>query len=430
MVNKEGCAFTSASADGRRLIYACSSMPVGTHTVTFSTEKFGGWPGGKGGPARGWGSLGRGGLGRHSPGLLEGNPQAQPLARCAASWPPKRRLARHTRHGQRTGLLGRPICSPGDRARSPTHPPTPPAASLPQAAPLRPASSWLSSRAPSWTWPPPSPRTPSASPASPASSPCRWGGGAATGRPRRASRRFTPPRAAGSRRDPRALGPSQPRRRSPTSPPRPPLPNPPPRPRPPQELSLKVINSSYTAAQAADAFEAHCDATGRPYARCTLAGRAVLASLNGNLARRPAALCFRLGECSAALDCKAENFNITSGNYTGDTSGLDACSITGVAGDAIVPPAGAAGRRAFWGGFGGAGVWVGTGGSGSAGVGSPGRGGARPTGAWLLQSRQPPPSSPQGRQNPTARASAEPPKTAPNLPLPPVSRGARPELPV
>jgi hypothetical protein len=177
VVNKEGCAFTSASADGRRLIYACSSMPVGTHTVTFSTEKFGGWPGGKGGPARGWGSLGRGGLGRHSPGLLEGNPQAQPLARCAASWPPKRRLARHTRHGQRTGLLGRPICSPGDRARSPTHPPTPPAASLPQAAPLRPASSWLSSRAPSWTWPPPSPRTPSASPASPASSPCRWGGG-------------------------------------------------------------------------------------------------------------------------------------------------------------------------------------------------------------------------------------------------------------
>ncbi|GBF98657.1 hypothetical protein Rsub_11651 [Raphidocelis subcapitata] len=105
-----------------------------------------------------------------------------------------------------------------------------------------------------------------------------------------------------------------------------------------QELSLDTIRAQDTAAQAADKFEAHCDATGRPYARCTLVGRDVLASLDGNLARRPAALCFRLGECDASLDCKGENLNVTTGNLTNEVSSLDACSITGVAGDDIVPP--------------------------------------------------------------------------------------------
>jgi hypothetical protein len=118
-------------------------------------------------------------------------------------------------------------------------------------------------------------------------------------------------------------------------------------------LASKTILPSDNAAAVADKFEAACDKSRRPYATCTNVGRLVLASKNGNLARRPAALCMRLGECMPELACTLEATNATNSSLT-YTGALDACSVSGVAGgDPFPAMSESLGHPGAWAGLGG-----------------------------------------------------------------------------
>lgn len=93
----------------------------------------------------------------------------------------------------------------------------------------------------------------------------------------------------------------------------------------PQAVARNVTAAS-TAFDAGNLFQAACISSGRDEGACTLLAKDVASSIDGNLGKRPAALCYRLAECDPALQC---NGSYTSAGTT--TSGaLDLCTATGL----------------------------------------------------------------------------------------------------
>ena len=99
---------------------------------------------------------------------------------------------------------------------------------------------------------------------------------------------------------------------------------------PPPPLSLRAENNSLAVAFG---FLPYCIKAAYPVTLCTSASSEVAASLNGNLAKRPAAICSMMGACTPALNCSVPAGSTSGSNGTG---ALDMCSSTGAAGGAAV----------------------------------------------------------------------------------------------
>lgn len=106
-------------------------------------------------------------------------------------------------------------------------------------------------------------------------------------------------------------------------------------PPPPRQTFTGAVDSSANAAAVANAFEAACRTSGRDTPDCISVTRQISASKDGNLGRRPAALCFRLGECLPSLACVGSAKNASNVNQT-LTGELDACTASGIKGGAAV----------------------------------------------------------------------------------------------
>jgi hypothetical protein len=87
--------------------------------------------------------------------------------------------------------------------------------------------------------------------------------------------------------------------------------------------SARADQDPYSVARA---FAAFCVNASRPLAACASVASDVAASMAGNLAKRPAAVCARLGACGLGLNCSA----VTAAD-AGVSGPLDACSATGLA---------------------------------------------------------------------------------------------------
>lgn len=101
-------------------------------------------------------------------------------------------------------------------------------------------------------------------------------------------------------------------------------------------VTIGFINSlsvNATPVAAATALNTWCRTTGRDAAHCSAVQKLISSSNLGNLARRPGALCTRLGECDAAVDtgCTISPPGTTLRGI------LDVCSQEGVAGGATLP---------------------------------------------------------------------------------------------
>lgn len=81
-------------------------------------------------------------------------------------------------------------------------------------------------------------------------------------------------------------------------------------------------------------FVSYCINASYPKADCEALGKDVGASLQGNLGKRPAAVCSRLGLCSATLACNASALNSTDNSAV--TGQLDMCTKTGLIGGPVV----------------------------------------------------------------------------------------------
>jgi hypothetical protein len=75
-----------------------------------------------------------------------------------------------------------------------------------------------------------------------------------------------------------------------------------------------------------------CTSAGQDPAACTLLANDISQSMDGNLARRPAAMCYRMGACIAERMCNGT----ISNNGTLVTVPLDTCSATGLLGGPLV----------------------------------------------------------------------------------------------
>lgn len=101
---------------------------------------------------------------------------------------------------------------------------------------------------------------------------------------------------------------------------------------PPPLQSVAAGDSLVTdAAQVALDVEAACSAANFPAADCALLARAVSMTPQGNLGKRPAALCARLRQCDLSSTCILP-FN----SNTTDKRPLDACTANGLVGGASV----------------------------------------------------------------------------------------------
>lgn len=107
-----------------------------------------------------------------------------------------------------------------------------------------------------------------------------------------------------------------------------------------QAFAKSNVSAGDAAAAVASKFRAFCLATpafGGP-ASCLAVEREIAASKDGNLGRRPAALCFRLGACEPARGCIGKAVNETNTNET-ISAMLDPCTANGLVGGATVSPA-------------------------------------------------------------------------------------------
>lgn len=101
-----------------------------------------------------------------------------------------------------------------------------------------------------------------------------------------------------------------------------------------QALPAAVRNAS-DAFEVSRGFVAHCTNMSYPTDACTALGVDVGGSLNGNLAKRPAAVCSRLGLCSATVGCNATAPSIVNPSVF-SKGPLDVCTASGLLGGPLV----------------------------------------------------------------------------------------------